>query len=589
MGSCVKVSADIGAVASSRTPVADCLKACRGALAAVAVYSGAINVLMLTGSLFMLQVYDRVLPSHSVPTLIGLLVIVVVLYAAQGLLDMIRARIMVRIGRSLDDGLCGNVFQAVVRLQLQTRGGAGGLQPMRDLDQLRSFLSSTGPTALFDLPWMPLYLALCFAFHVWIGMTATAGALILVVVALLTELLVRKPTKDTAGHGMARLALAEASRRNAEVLAAMGMARPLGTRWREANARYINGQQRASDVSVTLGAFSKVLRMLLQSTVLAVGAYLVIKQEATAGIIIASSILTSRALAPVELAIAHWKGFLAARQSWRRLSDLLGQQASEQPPMPLPVPCRALSVGNVSVAPPGQPTLVVRGATFDLTAGQALGIIGPSASGKSSLARALVGVWRPTRGTVRLDGAALDQWSAEALGRHIGFLPQDVELFDGTVAENIARFEPDADSTAVIAAARAADVHDMILALPDGYETRIGEAGQALSAGQRQRVALARALYRDPFLVVLDEPNSNLDADGERALTSAIAGVRERGGIVVVVAHRPSALTAVDCVAAMARGEMQAFGSKDEVLRQVLRPPAATRLNVVPEAKLTSS
>jgi ATP-binding cassette subfamily C protein len=586
----VKVPADIAAVASSRTPVADCLKACRGALAAVAVYSGAINILMLTGSLFMLQVYDRVLPSHSVPTLVGLLVIVVVLYAGQGLLDMIRARIMVRIGRSLDDGLSGNVFQAVVRLPLQARGGPGGLQPLRDLDQLRSFMSSTGPTALFDLPWMPLYLALCFAFHVWIGVTASAGALILVIVALLTELLVRKPTKDAAGHGMARLALAEASRRNAEVLAAMGMAQPLGARWRDANARYMSGQQRASDVSVTLGAISRVLRMLLQSTVLAVGAYLVIKQEATAGVIIASSILTSRALAPIELAIAHWKNFLAARQSWRRLSDLLGQQALEQAPMPLPPPCRGLSIEALSVAPPGQSSmLAVRGATFALAAGQALGIIGPSASGKSSLARALVGVWRPVRGTVRLDGAALDQWSPDALGQHIGFLPQDVELFDGTVADNIARFALDPDPGAVIAAARAADVHDMILALPNGYDTRIGEAGQALSAGQRQRIALARALYRDPFLVVLDEPNSNLDADGERALTSAIAGVRARGGIVIVIAHRPSALTAVDCVAAMAHGEIQAFGSKDEVLRQVLRPPAgANRLNVVTEAKLTS-
>jgi ATP-binding cassette subfamily C protein len=569
---------------------ADCLKACRGALTAVAVYSGAINVLMLTGSLFMLQVYDRVLPSHSVPTLVALLIIVVVLYAAQGLLDMIRARIMVRIGRSLDDGLSGSVFQAVVRLPLQAGGKPTGLQPLRDLDQLRAFLSSSGPTALFDLPWMPLYLALCFAFHVWIGVTASAGALILVVLALLTELLVRKPTKDSAGHSMARLTLAESSRRNAEVLAAMGMAQPLGTRWCDANARYMNGQQRASDVSVTLNAFSKVLRMLLQSTVLAVGAYLVIQQQATAGIIIASSILTSRALAPVELAIAHWKNFLAARQSWRRLSDLLAKHAAEQAPMPLPAPCRSLSVDAISVAPPGCPSLSVRGATFALNAGQALGIIGPSASGKSSLARALVGVWVPARGNVRLDGAALDQWSAEALGRHVGFLPQDVELFDGTVAENIGRFEPESDPGAVIAAARAADVHDMILTLPDGYDTRIGEAGQVLSAGQRQRVALARALYRDPFLVVLDEPNSNLDADGERALTAAIAGVRTRGGIVVVVAHRPSALTAVDCVAAMAHGEIQAFGSKDEVLRKVLRPPPpANRLNVVTEAKLTSS
>jgi ATP-binding cassette subfamily C protein len=558
----------------------DWLKACRGALIAVGVFSGAINILMLTGSLFMLQVYDRVLPSRSVPTLIGLLIVVVGLYAAQGVLDMTRARIMVRIGRSLDEALSGDVYQTLVRLPLRARRSADGLQPLRDLDQLRGFLSGNGPTAMFDLPWMPLYLGLCFAFHIWIGVTASIGALILIALALLTNVLMRKPTKTTASYSMSRFALAEAGRRNAEVLTAMGMAGRLGTRWGEANARYMNSQQSASDISVTLGAFSRVLRMLLQSTVLAVGAYLVIEQEATAGVIIASSILTSRALAPVELAIAHWKSYLAARQSWHRLSDLVGRVLPDETPMPLPAPCKGLTVESVSVAPPGISTLTVRGATFQLAAGQALGIIGPSASGKSTLVRSLVGVWQPARGTVRLDGAALDQWSPEALGNHVGFLPQDVELFEGTVTENVARFEAQPDPGAVIAAARAAGIHELILGLPEGYDTHLGEAGEALSAGQRQRVALARALYRDPFLVVLDEPNSNLDAEGERALTAAIMGVRARGGIVVVVAHRPSALTAVDFVAAMAQGEIQAFGSKEEVLRRVLQPPVSpTRLS----------
>jgi ATP-binding cassette subfamily C protein len=565
--------------APSRNAIRESLQACSGALIAVAIYSGAINVLMLTGALFMLQVYDRVLPSHSVPTLVGLFVIVIILYAAQGLLDMVRARIMVRIGRSLDEDINGQVYQAVVQLPLRMRRSSNALQPLRDLDQLRSFLSSSGPTALFDLPWIPLYLALCFAFHLWIGLTATFGALLLIALALVTEFRVRRSSVDTVGQGAARLALADASRRNAEVLAAMGMTQALCGRWQEINTRYMDSQQRTSDVSVTLGAISRVLRIFLQSTVLGVGAYLVIQQSATAGVIIASSILTSRALAPVELAIGHWKAFLSARQSWHRLTMLLGSNFRAQTPLPLPEPCRGISVRSVHVTPPGQTTPVVRGATFELAAGQALGIIGPSASGKSSLVRALVGVWKPAIGTVELDGASLDRWSAEALGRYVGFLPQDVELFDGSISENIARFEADPEPAAVIAAAQAAGIHQMILSLPNGYETRIGEDGAALSAGQRQRVALARALYRDPFLVVLDEPNSNLDAEGERALTKAISSVRERGGIVIIVAHRPSALVAVDHVAAMAQSRIQAFGARDEILRQVLRPPnEATKL-----------
>jgi ATP-binding cassette subfamily C protein len=567
--------------ASSRNAIKESLRACSGALIAVAIYSGAINVLMLTGALFMLQVYDRVLPSHSVPTLVGLFSIVIVLYAAQGLLDMVRARIMVRIGRSLDEDVSSRIYQAVVQLPLQMRRGSNALQPLRDLDQLRSFLSGSGPTALFDLPWIPLYLALCFAFHVWIGLTATLGALLLIALALITELRVRRSSVDTVSQGAARLALADASRRNAEVLAAMGMTQALCGRWQEINTRYMDSQQRTSDVSVTLGAISRVLRIFLQSTVLGVGAYLVIQQSATAGVIIASSILTSRALAPVELSIGHWKAFLSTRQSWHRLAILLGTNFRDRAPLPLPEPCRGISIRSVHVTPPGQTTSVVRGATFELAAGQALGIIGPSASGKSSLVRALVGVWKPTSGTIQLDGASLDRWSAEALGRYIGFLPQDVELFDGSIAENIARFEATPEPAAVIAAAQTAGIHGMVLSLPNGYETRIGEDGTALSAGQRQRIALARALYRDPFLVVLDEPNSNLDAEGERALTKAIGSVRERGGIVIIVAHRPSALIAVDHVAAMAQSRIQAFGARDEVLRQVLRPSnEATKLAI---------
>lgn len=560
-------------------PLAEALRACRGALVGVGVFSGALNVLMLTGSLFMLQVYDRVLPSRSVPTLVGLIVIVAVLYAFQGILDMLRGRVLVRIGRSLDESLNASVYRTLVQLPLKMRGGADGLQPLRDLDQLRGFLSSPGPTALFDLPWMPLYIGLCFVFHFWIGVAALVGAILLVGLTILAETLAKAPTKAASGQAAARLALAEASRRNAEVLQAMGMTGRMSARWGKVNDRYMDSQGRASDVAANLGAISRVLRMLLQSAVLAVGAYLVIHQEASAGVIIASSILTSRALAPIELAIAHWKHFLSFRQSWGRLSVLLGQFSADKDAMALPAPTANLAVEAISVTPPGLQTLVVRDAAFRLQAGQALGVIGPSGSGKSSLARTLVGVWQPVRGKIRLDGAALEQWPADDLGRQIGYLPQDVELFDGSVAENICRFEEEPDPEAVIAAARAADVHELILRLPDGYETRIGEGGMALSAGQRQRVALARALYGNPFLVVLDEPNSNLDAEGEQALTKAITGVRERNGIVVVVAHRAAALSAVDLVLAMANGQVQAFGPKEEVLRKVLRPAANPAAN----------
>jgi ATP-binding cassette, subfamily C, type I secretion system permease/ATPase len=555
--------------------MAAALAACRRAFVAVALFSGAINVLMLTGSLFMLQIYDRVLPSRSVSTLVGLTIMVAVVYAIQGLLDAIRGRMLVRIGRSLDERLSDRVYETVVRLPLKVRTTADGLQPLRDLDSVRGFLSSMGPTALFDLPWMPLYLSLCFIFHLWIGLTALGGAIILVALTLLTEMLARIPSKDAARHGAARLAIAETSRRNAEVLQAMGMTRRLAARWGTSNDKYLDAHEQASDVAANLGAFSRVLRMILQSAVLGVGAYLVIHQEATPGVIIAASILTSRALAPVELAIAHWRGFVAARQSWRRLTDLISRLTLDDVPMALPAPRKNLAVEAVNVAPPGVQRLVVRDVGFRLDAGQALGVIGPSASGKSSLARALVGVWQPARGKVRLDGAALEQWPPEDLGRHVGYLPQDVELFDGTVADNIARFESESDPAAVIAAAQAADVHELILRLPDGYDTVIGESGLALSAGQRQRLALARALYRDPFLVVLDEPNSNLDAEGDQALTQAIVSVRNRGGVLIVIAHRPSALIAVDLVLAMANGQAQAFGPKDDVLRKVLRPAGA--------------
>jgi PrtD family type I secretion system ABC transporter len=399
--------------------------------------------------------------------------------------------------------------------------------------------------------------------------------MVLVVVMLATELLTRAATASASTHAAERQRLAETSRRNAEALTALGMVSQYGDRWGATNDHYMASQQRASDVAGGLGSLARTLRMVLQSAVLALGAYLVIRQEATAGLIIAASILTGRALAPLDLAIPNWKTWTAARQSWKRLSKLLEALPDPDDVLPLRSPHQQLTVEAASVTPPGSTRLVVQDATFALNTGQALGIIGPSASGKSSLARLLVGVWTPVSGKIRLDGAALEQWSPAARGRHIGYLPQTVELLPGTVSENIGRFQPEADPEDVIRAAEAADVHDLIVSLPDGYQTVIGEQGAGLSAGQQQRVALARALYDDPFLVVLDEPNSNLDADGEAALTRAIFGVRQRGGIAIVIAHRPSALAGVDSLLVMGSGRIKAFGPKEEILSKVQRPAVA--------------
>ena len=538
---------------------------------------------MLTGALFMLEVYDRVLPSRSVPTLVALLILAAGLYAAQGLIDAIRGRILLRVGTSLDESLSLRVYDAIVRLPLKIGGRGEGAQPIRDLDTVRGFLSGAGPSALFDLPWMPIYLAICFLFHPYIGLTALAGAIVLVTLTVVTELRTRGPTRSATQFAMARNALLDSSRRNAEAITAMGMTGRIAQRWNDLNRSYVAESGRAGDVAGGLGAASKILRLLLQSSILAVGAWLVIHQESTPGIIIAGSILGGRALAPVDLAIANWRGFVAARQSWKRLAQLLGYLPARGEPMPLQPPAKTLVVHNAAVSPPGEHKIVCQDINFSLAGGKALGVIGPTASGKSSLARMLVGVWTPARGSVRLDAATLDQWSPEALGRHIGYLPQDVELSPGTVAQNIARFEHPPQSEAVIAAAQAAGVHELIVNLPDGYETAVGDNGRGLSAGQAQRIALARALYRDPFLVVLDEPNSNLDAEGDEALTRAILGVRARGAIVVVVAHRPSAIAGVDYILVMAKGRQQQFGPKEEILNRVIAPSTPPRaLKVVP-------
>ncbi len=538
-----------------------------------------VNVLYLSGSFFMLEVYDRVIPSRSVPTLVGLGIILAVLYLFQAAIDIVRSRILVRVARALDAAISPRLFEAMTLLAVNSGLKIDASQPGRDFDNVKSFLVGGGPSAFFDLPWMPIYIVICYLFHPALGAMALLGALILVALTRLTEVGTRDAAKEATQYGTQRAALAEAGRRNAEAIRALGMRENISRRWEAANADFARANNRMADVSLGLGSISKVARLAIQSATLAAGAYLVIEQIATPGVMIACSILIARALAPVEMVIAQWKSFRAARDSWGRL-NLLFDHMPQNDVMSLPAPRHRLAADNISVSPPGQNLLAAREVSFRLEAGSALGIIGRSASGKSSLARALVGIWPTVRGHIRLDGAALNQWSPERLGRHIGYVPQDVELFAGSVAENIARFTPNFDPDAVIAAAAAAEVHEMILMLPNGYDTQIGEHGSALSAGQRQRVALARALFCDPFLVVLDEPNSNLDAEGEAALTRSIFRVRERGGIAVVVAHRPSALAACDYVLVMNAGRMQAFGDRERVLDVVLNrvqtPPAAS-------------
>ncbi|MDR6671341.1 type I secretion system permease/ATPase [Rhizobium sp. 1399] len=569
---------------------ADAIGRSRGGLIAVAIASALVNLLYLTSSFFMLQVYDRIIPSRSIPSLIALALLALLLYAFQGAFDLVRGRILVRISGVFDEVMSRRIFKATLKAPLKGQVAGDGLSVLRDFDQVRGFLSSPGPSAFFDLPWVPLYVGICFLFHPVIGIITVSGALILTMLTYLTNRSSQSSARQVYELGAERNALASAAQRNAEVVQAMGMADEFADRWLARNDAYRDVQCSNADTVNGYSIVSKIFRMALQSGVLAAGAVLVIENMASGGIIIAASILTSRALAPVEQAIANWKNFVAAQQSWSRLRRILALLPEPMSPLALPSPSHELAAEAVSSGPPGKQELIVKDISFTLRAGNALGIIGPSASGKSSLVRTLVGLWPVYRGSVRIDGAALDQWGDASLGPHIGYLPQDVELFAGTVAENIARFRKDAKADEIISAARNAGVHELILRLSKGYDTEIGSGGSMLSAGQRQRIALARALYRDPFLVVLDEPNSNLDMDGETALAGAISSVRLRGGIVIVVAHRPSTLASVDLVLAMGEGQAVAFGPKDLVLAKVTRTdnfteqPKQASLKVVGES-----
>ena len=554
----------------------------------VGVFSFFINLLMLTAPLYMLQVYDRVLSSRSESTLMALTVVAAAMLLVMGVLEFIRSRVLVRIGARLDAQLNARVFSAIHAQSLMSSHGLGG-RALRDLDTLRQFLTGTGPFAFFDAPWVPLYLAVVFLFHPILGFVASAGAILLFIIAMLSEVLTSKPLERANTEVGSANAFAETSLRNADALHAMGMLDAVLARWQRQHDKGLALQAVASDRAGSLTAVSKATRMFLQVAILGAGAALAIQQIITPGTMIAASIIMGRALAPVEQAIGNWRAFVGARGAYGRLKKLLQDVPAEPPRMALPEPRGHLSVERVVGVPPGAAKPALKDITFRVAPGEALGVIGPSASGKSTLARLLVGVWRPFAGAVRLDGAEVHVWPREDLGRYIGYLPQDVELFDGTVRDNIARFAEDPDAEQIVLAARRAGVHEMILGFPDGYDTQIGVGGSVLSGGQRQRIGLARALYGNPALIVLDEPNSNLDAAGDRALTEAILALKRDGKTVVVMAHRPSTIAAVDNLLMLAGGAMQAFGPKNEVLAKVTRPVASPASNVAPIRPTTVS
>ena len=557
---------------AARSPVTGVLYDCRAALGGVGAMSGLINLLMLTGSLFMMQIYDRVLASHSIPTLIALSIIAIAAYAFQGWLDVLRSRILMLVGERIDAEIGPGVHAAVLDLPLRAQRSPGEtLQPFRDLEAIRNFVGGPGLVALFDLPWLPIYLTFITLLHPMLGLVTVLGALVLVALTVATDMWSRGPSKSAFEAQSIRNSHADAAQRGAEAVRAMGMQGAMSQRWGQAHDKSMAAQRDLGFRVGELATLARTFRMLLQSLMLGLGAYLAIRSELSAGAIIAASILSARALAPIDQTIASWKSFLAARQAHTRIKDLLALDAAPQPPFVLPAPTKSLGAEGLVIAAPGSRVPIVKRANFVLNAGQGLGIIGTSASGKTSLVRALIGVWQPMAGKVTMDGASIDQWHPDVLGCSIGYLPQDVQLFDGTIAENICRFRPGADPALVIEAASLAGFHKAVINFPDGYDTIIGSGGVQLSAGQRQRIGLARALFGRPFLVVLDEPNSNLDTDGETAVSEAVRGVRARGGIAVVVAHRPSAIAAVDLLAVMRGGEIVAFGPRDEILAKTVQ------------------
>ncbi|MGJ8617268.1 MAG: type I secretion system permease/ATPase [Sulfitobacter sp.] len=536
----------------------------------VGLFSLFANLLMLTGPMYMLQVYDRVLGSGSEETLIALSILVVFLYGTMGILDHTRGRIMARVGARFQDALDRRVFDAVVRKSAvapDVKTNAG----LADLESVQRLITSPVLMAGFDIPWTPIFFAAIFLFHPLLGWLAVGGAAILIMITVANQLMSRGSQARAGIASQTAVAISDQIRTEAEMVQAMGMRDAAFTRWQSARGEALEQQVRATDVGGTFSSMTKTLRLFLQSAMLGLGAWLVLQNQMTPGAMIAGSILLGRALAPVELALNQWPVVQRGRTGWENLAQLLGAVPPESVRTVLPKPRAKLAAKGLTVVPPGERQAALKSINFEVEPGQAVGVIGPSGSGKSTLARTLMGVWSPAGGYIRLDGASLDQYGPEILGRHIGYLPQRVQLFDGSIAENIARLSNQPDDAKVVAAAKMAAAHEMILELPQGYDTQIRSGQVRLSGGQMQRIGLARALYDDPVIVVLDEPNSNLDNVGSQALNHAIRQMKADQRSVLIMAHRPAAIQECDTLLVLDNGMRMAFGPKDEVLAGMVK------------------
>ncbi len=537
----------------------------------VGIFSFFVNLLMLTGPLYMLNIYDRVLSSRSVETLIALSVLVAFLYGLMGILDFVRGRVMGRVGARFQSRLERRVFGAVLRASTLMRAPREAATGLRDLEAVQRLMTSPALMALFDLPWVPIFFFGIFLFHPLMGILAVVGAGVLLVIALMNQFIARKPLEAANAAGFSAEQLGAQIRIESEMVQSLGMRDAAFDRWQVARGRALDTTIEAADTAGTFIASTKAFRLFLQSAMLGLGAYLVLQGELTPGAMIAGSILLGRALAPVEMLVGQWALFQRGREGWRNLAVLLEQVPPEEERMTLPAPKAQMVAEQITVIPPGAQHPCLRGVSFAAQPGQAIGVIGTSGSGKSTLARVMTGVWHPVAGKIRLDGAGLDQYAPDVLGQHVGYLPQRVQLFEGTIKENIARMSMTPDDAKIVAAARTAAAHEMILKLPDGYDTKVSATGGQLSGGQIQRIGLARALYGDPVVVVLDEPNSNLDNDGSIALNAAIKAIKAEGRVVFVMAHRPSAIQECDMLLVLDEGQQRAFGPRDEVLQKLVR------------------
>ncbi|MFV0303777.1 MAG: type I secretion system permease/ATPase [Paracoccus sp. (in: a-proteobacteria)] len=537
----------------------------------VGLFSAAVNILMLTGPMFMLQVYDRVLASRSFETLTALFGLVVFLFLLMGLIDIARNRVMARVAARFQNRIEPRVFTAALAEGAGTGSDMVARGGMRDLEAIHRFLASPVLLALFDLPWAPIFLAAIFIFHPFLGVVAVVGGGILIIATLMNQVLSRAPLQHSAIAAQRAERMSDLYRDEGELIGSLGMRGAAFERWRKARGEATEQQMLGADRASSFTVFSRTFRLFLQSAMLAAGAWLVLRQELTPGAMIASSILMGRALAPIDQVVGGWSVVQRAQDGWARIGELLSRRPPQPERTPLPRPKAQLDVRQLSVLPPGQQQPTLRGVSFSLSPGLALGVIGPSGAGKTTLARAIIGAWPIAAGSIRLDGATLDQYDPDVLGSLIGYLPQQVTLFDGTIAENIARMNPQPDPQRVVAAARAAAAHQMILDLPQGYDTPISQAGGRLSGGQVQRIGLARALYPQPVLFVLDEPNSNLDSQGSEALNLAIRSIKARGGAVIIMAHRPAAIAECELLLMLDQGTRRAFGPRDEVLQSMVK------------------